>query len=480
MTGQVTRREAAVGMPADTAVSKAVLVAQSGGTVVETVTNGIVRRAAARNLAPLALSGFSLGLAVIGAVWLTGVTAHGNLIALAALVASFFACRAARVYARHSFTERPASREGRTGRGGHATDTASVVTMAFAPSTDWAQGACALLAELAVYAGIAGGVSAHAAAATGLSGPFGSLLRGTPVATLGGSGPDGVWRLAIIAAILLAVREMGNICVAAAKTRTAMVGGQEAVRRILVPAPPSGIRLVLLSLTVMIAGARPAFILAFGLGAAALLLRATVPGPNSGIIGYRGDGPLSVWIGRFVDGKLPPAPPLLVGLLVTGALTVSGLGRLPGILVFTPAEAMLLAALGCWHRHDGPRDWLVPALLHTGEYVFLAALGFAFHAWPPVIFALLTAVALRHFDLAYRARNQVSPGWFMHAGANIGRTPKLPGADWRALGWEGRMIVAAFAAAVGVLPYAYAAFAVYLWILLARETLTGWSAGHSG
>jgi hypothetical protein len=166
--------------------------------------------------------------------------------------------------------------------------------------------------------------------------------------------------------------------------------------------------------------------------------------------------------------------------MVTGALTVSGLGKLPGILVFVPAEAMLLGALGCWHRHDGPRDWLVPALLQTGEYVFLAALGFAFHAWPPVIFALLAAVALRHSDLAYRARNQVSPGWFMRAGASVGRTPLLPGADWRGLGWEGRMIVAAFAAESGVLPYAYVAFAAYLWFLLVHEALTGWSAGHSG
>jgi hypothetical protein len=118
-------------------------------------------------------------------------------------------------------------------------------------------------------------------------------------------------------------------------------------------------------------------------------------------------------------------------------------------------------------------------LLQAGEYVFLAALGFAGKVWPPVIFALLGAVAMRHFDLAYRARNQVSPGWFMRPGAAVSREPLLPGADWRALGWEGRMIVAALAAAIGVLPYAYAAFAVYLWALLAREALTGWSAGHS-
>lgn len=447
-----------------------------GTSAVEAVANDIARWAAARSLAPLALSGFSLGFAMIAAVWLTGITAHAQLIALVALVVSFLTGRAARVYAERSFR-----RESRAGNGAaHATDTVSVVTMAATPSTDWARGACALLAEFAVYAGIAGGVSANAGAVTGLTGPLGGVLRGTPLATVGGAGPDGVWRLAVVAAILLAVREMANLCLAAAKTRTAMAGDQDAARRILAPAPPSGIRLVLLCVVVIIAGARLAFLLLLVFGAMALLRRIGVAGPNSGIIGYRGDGPLSVWIGGFVDGKLPPGPPLLVGLLVTGVLTVFGLENLPGFLVFTPAEAMLLAALGCWHRHDGPRDWLVPALLHAGEYVFIVALGFAWNVSPLVIFALVAAVAMRHFDLAYRARNQVSPGWFMRASATVTGRPRLPGADWRALGWEGRMIVAAFCAAVGVLPYAYAAFAVYLWVLLAGETVTGWSAGHSG
>lgn len=471
MTGQVTRRQGAVAAPAG--VATAISEAAVGTSVIESVTSNIARWAAARSLAPLALSGFSLGFAVIAAIWLTGITAHAEAIALVALVVSFVTCRAGRIYAGHAFRD-----SGRR-NAGHATDTDSVVTMACTPSTDWAQGAFALLAELAVYAGIAGGVSANANAASGLTGPLGSHLRGTALATIGGAGPEGVWWLGIAAAILLAVREMANICLEAAKSRTAMVAGQEAARRILVPAQASGIRLVLLCLVVMIAGARTAFLLALVLGVLALLLRIGTSAPNSGIIGYRGDGPLSVWIGGFVDGRLPPVLPLLVGLLVTGVLTGFGLGNLPGILVFTPAEAMLLAALGCWHRHDGPHDWLVPALLHTGEYVFLAALGFAGNVSPPVTFAVVAGVALRHFDLAYRARNQVSPGLFMRASASVGRAARLPGADWRALGWEGRMIVAAFAAAVGVLPFAYPAFAVYVWALLAREAATGWSAGHS-
>jgi len=419
------------------------------------IAEDVARWAASRGLTPVALTGFSLCFAVIAAIWLTGISVHAEATAFAALAASFVTCRAARWYS------------------------AGQVTAA----TDWTQGACALFAELAVYAGIAGGVSANASvganasadasvgAGTGLTGPVGEHLRSTFLATFGGSGPNGVWLLAVAAAILLAVREMANMSLASAKARTAVIDGPEAARKVLVPAQSSGAKLILLCLVVMLAGARTAFVCALVVGVLALLVRIRVAGPNSGAIGYRGDGPLAVWLGSFAAGRLPPMLPLFVGLLVTGVLTWFGLGNLPGILVFTPAEAMLLAAFGCWHPHDGSRDWLVPALLQAGEYLFLVALGFAGHVPGPVTFALLAAVVFRHFDLAYRARDQVSPAWFIRQG---GRAPVLPGADWRGLGWEGRMIVAAIAAAAGILPYAYPVFAMYLWVLLVRDAIQGW------
>jgi hypothetical protein len=419
-------------------------------SVIDAVTVDIAWWAAGRGLSPIALSAFSLGFAVIAAVWLTGISAHADLVAFVALVASYVTCRTARYYSSGQLTA----------------------------GADWAHGASALLAELVVYAGIAGGVSANVAASagTGLTGPIGDQLRGTFLASFGGSGASGVWRLAIAAAILLAVREMANICLTAAKARTAVIEGPQTADRILVPAPPSGARLVALCVAVILLGARGGFVLALLLGALALLIRIGVVGPNSGVIGYRGDGPLSVWIGSFVAGRLPPVPPLVVGLLVTGALTWLGMGNLSGILLFTPAEAMLLAALGCWHPHDGPRDWLAPALLQAGEYVFIAALGFAGKVPAPVTFALITAVIMRHFDLAYRARNQVSPAFFIRQTA---KPPVLAGADWRGLGWEGRMIVAGIAAAAGILPAAYPVSAIYLWGLLLRDAYIGWSAGHT-
>ena len=152
-----------------------------------------------------------------------------------------------------------------------------------------------------------------------------------------------------------------------------------------------------------------------------------------------------------------------VGLLVTCVLAALGLANLPGILVLTPVEAMLLASLGACHPHDGRLDWLTPPLLQAGEYVFLAALGFAGRVPAPVVFALLAVVVARHADLAHRAR--------------VGRP--IP-ADVYGLGWDGRMLLAGMAAVIGIVPFAYAVLSGYLWLLFCWDFLSGWLSATDG
>ena len=328
----------------------------------------------------------------------------------------------------------------------------------------------------ALYAALA--VSSRLGQSDGLDGTFGGALRNTFVATWGGAGETGVWRLAIAALLLLGVRKLAGL----GYERTAGAPGDlfpRSVLRTLEQAItfPAGERYAVIVLTSVLFGPRLTFLILLGwgvLGAGYLLAgqiarsaraagAARSGGPDddededNGLAAYRGDGVLAHWAGALVDGRLPPLPPVLVGLLVTGMLAALGLGNLPGILVLTPIEAMMLAALGSRHPHDGRLDWLAPALLLAGEGVFLGALGLARQVTLWVVFALLAAVVVRHVDLACRAR----------AGRGIE-------ADALGLGWEGRMLLAGVAAAAGFVPFAYAVLAGYLWLLFIWEFLTVW------
>jgi hypothetical protein len=384
------------------------------------------RQSALYRLNPLMLSQISVAFAAITAVWLSVASVHGEVIALVASIAVVVTGHAGRMLA------------------GQRSATA----------VEWGLAGCGMLAEFAVYAGIAAAVTFHPGVPLGVAS---GSLSGTFVAGFGGAGAAGVWRLAILAVIFTVLTAMVDVCVhgpALPGTRLRLFG------------PPGDIRLPLACAAVLVFGARAAFLVVLVLGVVALgvtIADGTHQTSDRGELrGYRGDGRIAIWIGKWVDGKVPPLPPLLVGLLVTGVLAALGLKNLSGILLLTPVEAMLLAAFASWHPHDGRSDWLVPPLLQAGEYVFLAEIGYAGRVWPAMTFAVVAAVGLRHLDLAYRVRGGLANG-----------------VDRRGLGWEGRMLIAGVAAAIGIAPLAYTALAIYLWYRLGRDWAVGWSARHA-
>jgi Family of unknown function (DUF5941) len=384
------------------------------------------RQSMLHRLAPLTLSRISVGFALIAALWLFVASVHGEVIALVAAGAVFVCAHVGRVLA------------------GQRSSAA----------VDWGLAGYGMIAEFLVYVGIAAAAALHPAGQQGLAG---DSLSGTFVAGLGGAGVAGVWRLAVIAVILTVLTPMVDLCVR---------GTSLSLARQRVFGPPCDVRLPLACLAVLVLGTRAAFLVVLVLGVAALgaiVIDGTrQPRDRGELRGYRGDGRIAIWIGKWVAGRVPPLPPLVVGLLVTGVLTALGLRNLPAILLLTPVEAMLLAAFASWHPHDGRSDWVVPPLLQAAEYVFLAEIGFVGRVWPPLTFAVVAAAGLRHLDLAYRVRGGLAAG-----------------IDRRGLGWEGRMIAVGIAAAVGFAPLAYGALAFYLWWRVARDWVVGWSARHA-
>ncbi|NUP68484.1 MAG: hypothetical protein HOW71_40645 [Nonomuraea sp.] len=185
------------------------------------------------------------------------------------------------------------------------------------------------------------------------------------------------------------------------------------------------------------------------------------PVPDSTVVAYRDDGPLSRAMGLLVAGQLPPLPPVIAGTFVTGVLLLIGVAGSDGLAVFAPAVTLLLAGPGSSHPHDGRLDWLVPPILRLIEYTFVAACGFARGLPPVLIFLLLGALAFHHYDLVYRLRQRVyPPPWLSTLG----------------LGWDGRMMAVSLAAIAGWMTAGYVVLAVYLWALFGWESLTCWLA----
>jgi hypothetical protein len=416
MTGHLSGSESAAESPGPTSPDV------RAGVLLDSIT----RQPALSRLSPLTVSRISVGFALITALWLAVASVHGEVIALIAAGAVVICGHLGRVLA----GPRPGA------------------------VAEWGLAGCGALAECIVYTGMAAAVALHAAAAQpGLAGSLG----GSFVAGLGGTGTAGAWRLAITAVILTTLTAMVDVCVHAPAlpgTRMRLFG------------PPGDIRLPIACFAVLLFGIRAGFLVVLVLGVAALgvtVIDGTRAAPARGELrGYRGDGRISLWIGKWVGGRVPPLPPLLVGLLVTGVLAALGLRNLPGILLLTPVEAMLLAAFASWHPHDGRSDWVVPPLLQAAEYLFIAEIGFAGRVWPPLTLAVVAAAGLRHLDLAYRVRGGLAAG-----------------VDRRALGWEGRMLIVAIAAAVGFAPEVYCLLAIYLWWRLGRDWATGWSPRRS-
>jgi hypothetical protein len=179
----------------------------------------------------------------------------------------------------------------------------------------------------------------------------------------------------------------------------------------------------------------------------------------SGVLLYRDDGPVSLLLGR----ARVPAPWLLalVGIAVPAGVAAAGLR--PGGLLTAVGWAVLLGGLGSGSAHAARLDWLAVPLLRAGEYAVIAMTGLAGDVSPPVVFALLCAVAFHDYDTVDRTRQ--------------GRTfpaERLSPLRLLGLGWDGRLLVVAIGFAAGHASGVFIAATAYLWVLFAMESARGW------
>ncbi len=172
---------------------------------------------------------------------------------------------------------------------------------------------------------------------------------------------------------------------------------------------------------------------------------------------YRDDGPLAELLGRV---RVPAIPVLLAGTLgVLALIAVTGSDASNGVVAAGLAWVIVLngASCGSWPRQSF--HWAVPPLVRLGEYAPIIWIG-AVAGAPEGSFALLAALAYRHYDLVYRLRHraEVPPRWL----------------NLLAAGWEGRLIIAWVLLAVGALPEGMFIWAGLLAVVSVAETVAAW------
>ncbi|WP_432956338.1 DUF5941 domain-containing protein [Micromonospora haikouensis] len=179
---------------------------------------------------------------------------------------------------------------------------------------------------------------------------------------------------------------------------------------------------------------------------------------------HRDDGPIAA---RFP--VLRPMGPLTLAVL--GALGPAALLVAAGLRVRAGDEAgglawavpvallvLLVAALGAGAAHNGPLDWLVPAALRAGEYLFAIAAGVVGGAPAWVVFGYVFVLTLHHYDLT----------------ARLEKRQAAPPLHFATLGWEGRSAVLAVAAFAGFAGIAMATLGAYLLVVFVGSVVLAW------
>ncbi|XXG10432.1 DUF5941 domain-containing protein [Micromonospora sp. SH-82] len=174
---------------------------------------------------------------------------------------------------------------------------------------------------------------------------------------------------------------------------------------------------------------------------------------------HRDDGPLAARLP--VLRAVGPLTLAALGALGAAGLLVAGLvGEPSGPRWMVPVAflVLLLAGLGAGAAHNGPLDWLVPAALRAGEYLFAIAVGVIGDVPAWLIFGYVFVLTLHHYDLVARLEKRQA-------------APPLHGVT---LGWEGRSALLTIVSIAGITSFGMATLSVYLLAAFVASVVLAW------
>jgi Family of unknown function (DUF5941) len=185
--------------------------------------------------------------------------------------------------------------------------------------------------------------------------------------------------------------------------------------------------------------------------------------PRDPIAVYRDDGVLARALGR-VGARIPlPASILaLAGFVPLLAVVIAtGGGASDGVAAVALAWALLAVGASSGGRGRPKVVWGAVPIERLTEYLALIWIASLYgESAYPAAYALLGALAFRHYDLVYRLRHRgVTPARWVSA---------------LSLGWDGRLVVAFVLLIAGALPGGYYVLAAVFGAAFVGEAVYGW------
>jgi hypothetical protein len=178
---------------------------------------------------------------------------------------------------------------------------------------------------------------------------------------------------------------------------------------------------------------------------------------SSRLDSLRVDGPLASRL-PSLSSAVPDWPlAVLGGLVATTAALLPGLER-PAVTVLV-VLSVTLGLLSRAGRSDQPRSWLTPAALRALEYASIWAAGRT--AGQPLgtaaAFAVISVIAMHHYDVVYRIRS--------------GQPVPPPHVAWALGGWELRCLLLVIALAFEVVLPALWLLATWCVVVLVSDRI---------
>ena len=194
----------------------------------------------------------------------------------------------------------------------------------------------------------------------------------------------------------------------------------------------------------------------------------TVPAARSkpnAIEVYADEGPLARALGSAL-GRVVPVPgeilALAAALPMFAFALIEGGDASRGLTAGVLAWLVVVGGIATGRPRAGRLRWIVPPLWRATEYaalLWVAAVDG--DASLPAAFALLCALAFRHYDLVYRLRHRSTtpPEWV----------------NLVSLGWDGRIVLAAVLLLAGALPAAFWILAVLFAAVFVADSVVDWT-----